>query len=397
MVGILQRSRFFADTLERSAGVGLNPLNIVIDDVTGPVSAIIAGKPTLMFGTNSYLGLNFDPRCIAAAEVALSRYGTGSTASRVASGNQGLHLALEREIAALYCARDAIVFSTGFMANLGVIGGLTKEGDLILLDAHCHASIFDACKLAGATVKTFRHNDAADLERILKEQTIPGDRTLVVVEGLYSVWGDVGALEPIMRVAKAHGAVTFVDEAHSLGVFGATGRGVCEAQGVEALVDVIVGTFSKSVGVIGGYCVSNAPELRSLRFQARPYLYTASPPPAVVASATEAIRLIRTEPALRETLWRNAKALHEGLSGLGLKLTAAPGPVGAIAMPGIRAGLETWRGLIARGLYVNMLIPPSTPAGEVLLRYSVSAAHSLDDIRTAVALFAETIAAVKAA
>lgn len=397
MVGILQRSRLFAEALERGAGAGSNPLNIVIDDVLGPVHAVIEGRRTLMFGTNSYLGLNFDPRCMAAAEAALRHYGTGSTASRVASGNQSLHMALENALLALYDATDAVVFSTGFMANLGAVCGLVKEGDAILLDAHCHASLFDACKLSGATTKTFRHNDAAHLDQILREQTVPPERTLVIVEGLYSVWGDVGALAALMRVARDHGAVTIVDEAHSLGIFGARGRGVAEAQGIEDLVDVVVGTFSKSVGVIGGYAVTRRPELRKLRFQARPYLYTASLPPAVVAAAAEAIRIIGSEPERREQLWRNAEMLAAGLRSLDLRLTAPAGPVGAIILPGIKAGLEIWRTLIARGLYVNLLIPPSTPGGEVLLRYSVSAAHTPADIAAAIEIIGETMAALRAA
>jgi 8-amino-7-oxononanoate synthase len=397
MVGILQRSRLFAEALERGAGAGCNPLNIVIDDVLGPVHAVIEGRRTLMFGTNSYLGLNFDPRCIAAAQAALQHYGTGSTASRVASGNQHLHMALEKELLQLYDASDAIVFSTGFMANLGTVGALAKEGDAILLDAHCHASLFDACKLSGAATRTFRHNDPAHLDQILRESTVPPERTLVIAEGLYSVWGDVGALAALMQIAKARGAVTIVDEAHSLGIHGAKGRGVAEAQGVEDLVDVVVGTFSKSVGVIGGYAVSRRPELRKLRFQARPYLYTASLPPAVVAAAAEAIRVIRDEPERRERLWRNAEMLGAGLRALDLRLTAPTGPVGAIVLPGIKAGLEIWRSLIARGLYVNLLIPPSTPGGEVLLRYSVSAAHTPGDIALAIEIIGETMAAVRAA
>jgi 8-amino-7-oxononanoate synthase len=372
---------------ERSTGGQLTPLNVVIDAVEGPVRAIIEGRPTLMFGTNSYLGLNFDDSCIAAASEALVNHGAGSTASRVASGNQKLHIDLERAVAELYGRRDAVLFSTGFMANLGTICALAREGDAIALDAHCHASIFDACRLSGAKVTTFRHNDAADLARVLAASGVAPSRLLVIVEGVYSVLGDVADLIPIVETAKSSGAVLLVDEAHSLGLYGEHARGVAEEQGVEDAVDVIVGTFSKSVGVVGGFCVTSDEAFRFLRFAARPYLYTASLPPPVVAAARQGIGLIRAGGERLERVWRNARTIHAGLCEIGLVPLAAPGPVGAIRMPGIKAGLEMWRTLLRMGVYVNMLIPPATPAGEVVLRYSVSAAHGPEDIDRALATF----------
>ncbi|QEN89305.1 aminotransferase class I/II-fold pyridoxal phosphate-dependent enzyme [Labrys sp. KNU-23] len=386
--GIKARSQGFADIFDRSTGGALTPLSVVIEKVLSPVRAVIEGRETLMFGTNSYLGLNFDPSCIAAASTALANFGTGSTASRVASGNQALHIELERAIAELYGRRDAVVFSTGFMANLGAIGGLVREGDAVVLDAHCHASIFDACKLSGAKILTFKHNDAADLARVIAASDIAPSRTLVIVEGLYSVLGDVAGLEAISTVTAETGAVLLVDEAHSLGLYGARGRGVAEAQGVEDKVDVIVGTFSKSVGVVGGYCVTNDPAFRALRFAARSYLYTASLPPPVVAAARQALAIIAADSERRATVTARAEALHCGLTGLGLPPLAPPGPVGAVRMPGIKAGLETWTALLRAGLYVNMLIPPATPNGEVVLRYSVSAAHSTADIEAALDIIA---------
>jgi 8-amino-7-oxononanoate synthase len=378
--GILRRVGTIGDMLDRSVGNADHPLKVQIERFDGPVHAVIEGRNTTLFGTNSYLGLNFDPRCIASAEQALRQWGTGSTASRVASGNQDGHVALERAIAAFYGRPDAIVFSTGFMANLGTICGLAGDGDLILYDSHCHASIIDACRASGATFKPFKHNDAADLARALGEATVPASRILVVLEGLYSVWGDVGEVKALATVAKEHGALVFVDEAHGLGLYGEQGRGVTEAQGAEHLVDAIVGTFSKSVGVIGGYCVTMHPALKGLRFLARAYLYTASLPPAVVASASTAIGIIANEPELRAGMWRKAERFCKGVQQLGYSLCAAPGPVGSIRMRGLVQGLDFWRELLARGVYVNLLIPPATPGGEVLLRFSVSAAHSEDDI-----------------
>jgi 8-amino-7-oxononanoate synthase len=341
----------------------------------------------LMFGTNSYLGLNFHPACIGAAVDAAKHYGTGSTASRVAAGNHRLHVALEAEIAAFHRRRDAIVFSTGFMANLGVISALARKEDAIFVDAHCHASIFDACRSCGARVTTFRHNDSADLERLLAASGVSGAQALVVVEGLYSVSGDIGDLHGIVAAARRYGAAIVVDEAHALGIYGRNGRGVAEHLGVEDQIDVIVGTFSKSLGVIGGYAVTDASAFRAMRFMARSYLYTASLPLPVVASAREAVRLIASDRSLRETVWRNAHSLHAGLEAIGLRTVAPPGPVGCIRMNGVNAGYDFWHALLDRGIYVNLLIPPATPGGDVALRFSVSAAHTQEHIDAAIAAF----------
>lgn len=384
---LLQRVAGLGTMIGRVTGGGPNPLAVEVERLVGPVEAIVEGRHTLMFGTNSYLGLNFHPECKQAAIETTERTGTGSTASRVASGNHAAHQALERQIAELYGRRDAIVFSTGFMANLGVIAGLVREGDAVLLDAHCHASIFDACKLSGATIRTFHHNDAADLDAQFAAAEVPASRTLVIVEGLYSVWGDLADLPSLVRVVKRHGALIMVDEAHSMGVYGDHARGVAELQRVEDDIDIIVGTFSKSVGVIGGFCVTNAPELKALRFMARSYLYTASLPPPVVAAARAALRLIRDDPSLRERLWRNARHFHAGLKEIGLELCAGPGPIGGIRLRDARQGMMFWRALLDRGVYVNVMVPPSTPEGQVILRFSVSAAHTAEQIDQALNVF----------
>lgn len=395
--GILARADRLGNSLERLANSRTNPLSIVVDDVVDTVTAVVAGRRTVMFGTNSYLGLNFNPACIEASVEAARHYGTGSTASRVAAGNHRLHVMLEEDIAALYGRRDAVVFSTGFMANLGVISALARKGDMIFVDAHCHASIFDACRLSGAQVETFAHNDRSDLDSRFARSNVPGPQTLVICEGLYSVRGDLGELRGLTTVARRHGAVVIVDEAHSLGIYGRNGRGIAEHLGVEANVDVIVGTFSKSIGGIGGYAVSDSSALRAMRFMSRPYLYTASLPPPIVAAARRAVHLISAEPKLRDDLWRNARAMHDGLAGIGIRPCADPGPVGSIRMPGLAAGYEFWKALLDRGIYVNLLVPPATPDGEVVLRFSVSAAHTPDQIRAAVDAVAEVSKLVKLA
>lgn len=388
--GMLRRLALFGSAISRATVGGINPLTTQIQELRGPVEAVIEGRPTLLFGTNSYLGLNFHPDCQLASIEAIQRFGTGSTASRVASGNHAGHEALEAQIARFYGRTDATVFSTGFMANLGVISALARAGDAIFLDAHCHASIFDACKLSGATVRTFRHNDAGDLETAFDTSEIFAARTLVVVEGLYSVWGDLADLPPIVAVTCRRGGVLLVDEAHAMGVYGAKARGVAELQGVEKDIDIIIGTFSKSVGVIGGFCVTDRPELQSLRFLARSYLYTASLPPAIVSAASTAIRLIATEPGLRERLWHNARLFHAGLQKLGFVLCADPAPIGSVRLPGTAQGLAFWRALLERGVYVNLMVPPATPEGQVLLRFSLSAAHTVEQIEAGLAAFADT-------
>lgn len=391
---ILRRAGQFSDSVDRLASGQINPFSVVIEEVLGPVESMIGGRRTIMFGTNSYLGLNFHPDCIRAAQETVAHYGTGSTASRVAAGNHAMHVALERDIAGFYGCSEAVIYSTGFMANLAVISGLAREGDAIFLDAHSHASIFDAARLSGAEVRVFAHNDPADVERLFRESKVPGSRTVVVLESVYSVWGDVGDLKSIIAAAKRHDAFVVVDEAHGMGIYGKHGRGIVEHLGLEDEVDVIVGTFSKSVGVIGGFSVSNHPELRSLRLMARPYLYTASLPLSIVASARKAIAIIANESGLREKLWKNAEMFHAGLRSLGLDVCAAVGPVGGIRMRGVKNGHNFWKGLLARGVYINMLLPPATPNGEVVLRFSVSAAHTSEHINTALKVFRDVAQAV---
>lgn len=387
--GILGRVYRFGRGLERATAQTGNPFAVEIEAVKGPVEALIENRRTLLFGTNSYLGLNFHPACKAAAIAATQSFGTGSTASRVAGGNTKLHLDLEHAVADFYGSRDAIVFSTGFMANLGVIGALVGRGDGIFLDSHCHASIIDAAKLSGAEIAFFRHNDPDDLARLFRVNRIPHSRTLVVMEGLYSVTGDVALLDRLLPLAKRHGAVTMVDEAHALGIYGKHGRGVVEHMGMEQYADVILGTFSKSAGVIGGFSVTAIEHLRDMRLRARTYLYTASLPPSVVASARESLRIIAGDVALRDGVWRNTGLLREGLTRAGIDFSGQ-GPIGCIRLPKT-PGAAIWRALLERGIYVNLLVPPAIPEGEAALRLSVSAAHTPDHIEQLVTVLADIL------
>jgi 8-amino-7-oxononanoate synthase len=356
--------------------LGVDPFNVRMDEVTSPTEARIEGRPTILLGTNNYLGLTFDPTCVEAAVDAARRLGTGTTGSRIANGTYHLHKALERELATFLGRRSCIVFTTGYQANLGSIAGLAGPRDVILLDADSHASIYDGCRLSGAKVVRFRHNDADDLDRRLTRLGEEGECKLVIVEGLYSMRGDVAPLREIVEVKRRHGAWLLVDEAHSFGVFGGTGRGVAEQDEVEDGADFIVGTFSKSLGGIGGFAAADHPRFDVLRFCARPYMFTASPNPASIASVRAALQRIADDPSLRERIWSNARTLFEGLTHAGFELCAPMSPVMAIRLPDELTAVWAWNRLLELGVYVNLALPPGTPDGICLLRCSVSSAHT---------------------
>ncbi len=367
---------------------GVDPFAVRLEEVRSPTLAVVRGRETILLGTNNYLGLTFDPACIEAAADAARAYGTGTTGSRIANGTYALHRELEEAFARFLGRRSCIVFTTGYQANLGMLVGLAGPRDVILLDSDSHASIYDGCRLSGATVVRFRHNDPEDLDRRLSRLAGKGECKLIVVEGLYSMLGDVAPIDAFVAVKKRHGAWLFVDEAHSFGVFGEHGRGVAEAQGVEAEVDFVAGTFSKSLGAVGGFGASDHPAFDSLRFCSRPYMFTASPSPSTMASTRVALERIATDPGLRRRLWDNARRLHAGLSAIGLSLCAPPSPVVAVRLADERSAVAAWNRLLESGVYVNLALPPGTPGGLCLLRCSVSAAHSAAQIDEACSRFA---------
>ncbi len=352
--------------------------NVVIEKIISPTEAIVNGQKVILAGTNNYLGLTFDKACIEAACAAIKAEGTGTTGSRMANGTYHSHVALEQELSEFFGRKATIVFTTGYAANLGILSTLVGRDDLVLLDADCHASIYDGTRLGGVPVYRFRHNDVEDLEKKLRRlrEKNPSANILIVVEGLYSMLGDRAPLADIAHLKEKYGAYLLVDEAHSLGVLGEKGRGLAEEAGVEDKVDFIVGTFSKSLASIGGYCTSNYEELELLRYASRPYVFTASLSPANIAAARTALRIIRERPELKERLWQNAYQLYGRLKELGFELGPEPSPIVAVRFRQPEKALKTWYGLLERGVYVNMVLPPATPGGEALLRASVSAAHT---------------------
>ena len=366
-----------------------DPLNVRFERVLSPTEGILNGHRTILLGTHNYLGLTFDPDCIEKSVEATRSQGTGTTGSRVANGNYEGHLLLERALADFYGCEHAMVFTTGYQANLGVLSTLVGRGDHLMLDADSHASIYDGSRLGGAEVIRFRHNNPDDLyKRLRRLEGQPGDR-LIVVEGIYSMLGDTAPLKEIAAVKRETGAYLLVDEAHAMGVLGPTGRGLAEAVGVEEDVDFIVGTFSKSLGSVGGFCVSNSADFEVMRVVCRPYMFTASLPPGVIASTLEALNKVRTVPALRTTLMRNAHQFYDGLNRMGFQTGPEANPIVAVAMPDQETALRFWKLLLDAGLYLNLALPPATPTNTCLLRASVSAAHTPQQIDTALGCFAE--------
>jgi len=368
---------------------GKDPTSVVFDIINSATEAVVEGRTTILAGTNNYLGLTFDPDCIAAGVAALKSQGTGTTGSRMANGSYAAHGALEAEIADFFQCGHAMVFSTGYAANLGVLSALLGKGDVVLLDSDAHASLYDGCRMSGADIFRFKHNDMQSLERRLERLKDRASRCLIVVEGMYSVLGDNAPLDEIVALKQRFGASLLVDEAHSLGVYGERGCGVAEALGVLEQVDFIVGTFSKSLGAMGGFCASKHDVLGLFRYVSRPFMFTASPSPAVMATTHEALRQLRTRPELRKTLWSNARQLYKGLQDLGLDLGPQISPVVAVRCKDRQSALSKWNKLLEAGIYVNMMLPPATPGGASFLRCSISAAHTPEQIETIIARFKE--------
>ena len=373
----------------RLGPTGRNPFTVAFERMLSPTEAMLDGRPVLLLGTNNYLGLTFDRSCLDSAAAALEAEGTGTTGSRIANGTYGRHAALEAQIARFLGRRQAMLFTTGYQANLGVLAGLAGRDDNLLLDADSHASIYDGARLSGARVTRFRHNDPEDLRRrlrILAERAEPGSpgRNLIVVEGIYSMMGDIAPLAEIAAIKRETGAYLLVDEAHSLGVLGERGRGLAERCGIEADVDFIVGTFSKSLGGIGGFCASDAPDFELLRLASRAYMFTASLPSSVVAGVSRALQLVEEQPSARIRLARHAERLYRGLASAGFELGPTVSPIVSIRLPGPEVAMTFWTALLEAGIYVNLALPPATPDSKSLLRTSVSAAHSVAQIDRAV-------------
>ncbi|GAC1622171.1 MAG: pyridoxal phosphate-dependent aminotransferase family protein [Nevskia sp.] len=386
-MSILSKFAPLRQTYEQLRAVGQNPFEMVFEGMLSPTEGLYHGRRTILLGTNNYLGLTFDEDCIEESIAALRLQGTGTTGSRIANGSYDGHRRLELELAKFFVRKHCMVFSTGYQANLGMLSTLAGKGDYLLLDADSHASIYDGARLGHAEVVRFRHNDPEDLRKRLKRLSSEPGSKLVVVEGIYSMLGDAAPLREFAEVKREMGAYLMVDEAHSLGVLGANGRGLTEAAHVEADVDFVVGTCSKSLGSGGGFCVSDVEDFDVLRVACRPYMFTASLPPAVMASTLTALRRLQESPDLRARLHENANRLYGGLSKLGFAVGPQASPIVSVAMADAPLAVEFWNRLLEGGLYLNLALPPATPTQSPLLRSSVSAVHTTAQIDRALQLF----------
>ena len=398
MIDLLDKHKTIAERHARMMAMGVNAVGLTNDRMLSPTRAMINGRETILAGTNNYMGITFDADCIKAGQEAMAGFGTGTTGSRIANGSYALHKELEAELAKFLERKHCIVFTTGYQANLGMMSGLAGPKDTIFLDADSHSSIYDGCTLSGAKLVRFRHNDAADLDkRLTRSEGDEGGR-LVVVEGIYSMLGDRAPLADFVEVKKKHGFQLLADEAHSFGVLGPHGRGLADEAGLEDDIDFIVGTFSKSVGAIGGFGAGNHPLFETLRYAMRPYMFTASSSPASIATSLAAIRKLAAEPERRERLRANSARLFAGFKGLGLNMGCdTVSPVIAVKCADEISTIAMWNALLQAGVYVNIALPPGTPNKLFLLRCSVSAAHSFDDIDQIIAMFGKVVASKAAA
>ena len=377
----------YADTRAvELAEKGLYPFFIPIEGSEGTVVKI-DGKSKIMLGSNNYLGLTHDPRVLARAEEVARRYGTGCTGSRYLNGTLDLHEKLEKDLAALAHKERALVFSTGFQVNLAVISSLIGRNDTVIIDKLDHASIVDGCRLAAGETLRFRHNDMTDLERVLKKAAAIGGGRMVVVDGIFSMEGDVADLPGVVRLAKKYGARVMVDEAHSIGVMGKTGAGTAEHFGVQDDVDLLMGTFSKSLASIGGFVAGDNTVVEFIKHNGRPMIFSAALPPYAVATVQACLDILKAEPERRAQLWRNAEFLKQGIQRLGFNTGPCDSPVIPVIIGQMLDTFAFWKELLKEGVFTNPVIPPAVPENTARLRTSVMATHTEDLLSQALEIF----------
>lgn len=341
--------------------------------------------------SNSYLGIHLRPEPVEAAQQALARYGTGMCGSRFLSGTYDLVVELERQLAEFEGFEDAMVFTTGYQANLGVISALMRPKDMVFMDRLSHASIVDGCRVAGCAFRTFRHNDMNSLARLLKRYDGRCRGKLVIAEGVFSMDGDLAPLPEIVALAKQYDARVMVDEAHGTGVLGEHGRGAVELCGLEGQVDVIVGTFSKTLGATGGYATASKEVINYIRHYGRSYMFSASPTPAVIAAVLESFRIMKEEPELRARLWENIHHVFDGLQALGFDVYPSP-PASAILT--VKIGPDATvhamsKDLYEAGVFMSSVVYPAVSPNEGRLRLSLSAGHCREDLDRVLAVLAD--------
>ena len=369
---------------KEAIAAGIYPYFIPLTGNEGTV-ANFRGRRLIMCGSNNYLGLTTDPRVRQAAIEAIQTYGTSCTGSRFLNGTLEMHEQLERELAAYVGKEAALVFSTGMQVNLGVISALTSRGDYVILDKEDHASIVDGAKLSYGETRRFAHQDMAELGRLLEK--LPADKgKLVVVDGLYSMEGDIAPLPEMTALCKKHGARLMVDDAHAIGVLGG-GRGTAAEFGVTDQVDLIMSTFSKSFASLGGFVAGDEPIIHYIKHHARSLIFSASIPPSNAAAALAALHIMRDEPERVQRLKENADYMRQGYRQLGFDIGNSTTPVIPIIIGDLMRTIMTWKMLFEAGVFVNPVLSPGVQPGRELLRTSYMATHTREQLDTVLSIF----------
>lgn len=368
-------SRFTAAKEVMAAGV--YPYFRRIESAQDP-EVLVEGRRMIMIGSNNYLGLTNHPKVKEAAIEAVKKYGTGCAGSRFLNGTLDIHVKLESKLARFMNKESAIVFSTGFQTNLGAISALVGKDDVVIIDKMDHASIIDGCRLSFGEVRKYRHNDMEDLERVLRQNGEKG--RLIVVDGVFSMEGDIAKLPGIVEIAEKYGAGIMVDDAHGIGVLGKHGRGTAEHFGLEDKVDIIMGTYSKSLASIGGFIAASEDVIHYIKHISRPLIFSASPPPASVASVSAAIDIIESEPERREMLWENTRKMKKGFNDLGFDTGASETPIIPVIVGEDHKAFLMGRRLHEEGIFVNVAVSPAVPNGRALIRTSFMATHTEEQL-----------------
>lgn len=366
---------------------GVYPFFRVIESAQDP-EVIMNGRKMIMVGSNNYLGLTNHPKVKEAAINAIKKYGTGCAGSRFLNGTLDIHVQLEEKLARFIRKEAALVFSTGFQVNLGVISALVGKDDVVIIDKMDHASIVDGCRLSFGDVKRFKHNDMADLERVLSENN--GRGKLVVVDGVFSMEGDIINLPEVLRITKEYGARLLVDDAHGIGVLGKTGRGTAEHFGLEKEVDLIMGTYSKSLASIGGFIAGDADVIHYIKHFARSLIFSASPPPASIAAVSAAIDIIDSEPERIERLWKNTHKMLKGFKELGFQIGPSETPIIPIIVGEDEIAFKFVMMLQEEGVFANVAVSPAVPPGKALIRTSYMATHTEEQLDFVLEAFKKT-------
>jgi len=385
-VTLFDKCRGFTRAREAQA-VGLYPYFTPITEAEDTVVKI-HGKTKVMMGSNNYLGLTHHPKVLEAAQAALHKYGSGCTGSRFLNGNLDLHEQLEARLAQFLGKEACLVFSTGYQANLGLVSGLVGRDEVVYLDKLDHASIVDGATMSRADVVRFNHGDLAGLERKLQA----GDRKrgeMIIVDGVFSMEGDIADLPQLVPLAKKYGAALAVDDAHSIGVLGPTGAGTADHFGMADKVDLIVGTFSKSLASIGGFVVGDEYVIHFLKHHARPLIFTAALPASNTAGVLAALDVLQSEPERRAALWENTRRLASGLKSLGFDIGPSVTPIIPVLIGPLDTTLVVWRKLFDAGVFTNPVVPPAVPPSQCRLRASVMATHTAEQVDFALDAFAQ--------